>query len=404
MLTIEQLKFLRTHENFRGFEGVDGPTPIWLCEMQINKIPCDYSDPNLRFLFPAVGHGTYAIIMYWKLMNSLSKIFIDKEKRSRHILENMLYLIEIKPNFCRWLRQDGFINVIEGNYLDYITKMKFDCIVANYPFHKQVGPTNTEPIWHLFVTKSIELTKENGFISAIHPSGWRNISGRFKNTQKEILSKKIFYLSIHNEKDGLSTFGAETRFDYYVLQNTQCDGTKTTVKFQDDNIESVVLDKMEFIPNGGINLLSTLIANDDDEKVEVIHDESSYAHRKRHMSKTMNDGFIYPCIYTVNYLSEPNIWYSNTNINGHFGKPKVVWSNGRISSVGSFIDNNGEYGLMEYSSAIVDKVENLTNIKRALDSKKFKDLMELCAVGMQTINYKVVSMFKKDFWKEFIDE
>ena len=30
--------------------------------------------------------------------------------------------------------------------------------------------------------------------------------------------------------------------------------------------------------------------------------------------------------------------------------------------------------------------------------------MELCAVGQLTVNYKVISIFKKDFWKDFIDE
>ena len=147
-----------------------------------------------------------------------------------------------------------------------------------------------------------------------------------------------------------------------------------------------------------------LLAKNNQETVELIHDESSYAHRKKYMSKTITVDFIFPCIYTVNYLSEPKIWYSNINNKGHFGKSKVVWSNGRISSVGSFIDYNGDYGLMEYSYGIVDDIINLENIKKALDSKKFKDFMELCAVGMLTINHKIVSMFRKDFWKEFIDE
>ena len=43
-------------------------------------------------------------------------------------------------------------------------------------------------------------------------------------------------------------------------------------------------------------------------------------------------------------------------------------------------------------------------IKRTLDSLKFKKLMELCAVGQLTINHKVISTFRKDFWKDFIDD
>ena len=89
MKTLNDLKHLHNSQYFRGFEGLDGPTPIWLCEEQINKIPCDYTNPNCTWMFPAVGHGTNVLVVYWKYMDSLSEIFINKEERSRHILENM---------------------------------------------------------------------------------------------------------------------------------------------------------------------------------------------------------------------------------------------------------------------------------------------------------------------------
>jgi hypothetical protein len=61
----------------------------------------------------------------------------------------------------------------------------------------------------------------------------------------------------------------------------------------------------------------------------------------------------------------------------------------------------GDYGLTQFAYAIVDKPENLPKIKEVFDTKEFRDLMELCAVGQLTINYKVISRFKKDFWKIF---
>jgi hypothetical protein len=80
MITIDKLIDLRSSEYFRGFEGVDGPTPMWLCELQINKIPGDYSNPHVKWVFPSVGHGTHAYVVYWKYMDSLSGIFIDNEE------------------------------------------------------------------------------------------------------------------------------------------------------------------------------------------------------------------------------------------------------------------------------------------------------------------------------------
>jgi hypothetical protein len=167
--------------------------------------------------------------------------------------------------------------------------------------------------------------------------------------------------------------------------------------------KNIVLDDMDFIPNGGLTLLNDLLAKEGEETVELIYSRSNYGTDKNHTSKEQNDEFTHPVVYTVNYLSQPTFFYSSTNQKGHYGKPKVIWSNGRISSIGNYIDTNGEYALTQFAYAIVDNVENLENIKIALDSKKFKNLMELCAVGQLTVNHKVVAKFRKNFWEEFID-
>ena len=319
----------------------------------------------------------------------------------------------IRSRVFAFMENDVYLNYVMGRYnnlpvtLDIYREninMKFDVLIGNDPYQEKVGPKKTEPLWNKFFHKRISLLKEGGYLSLIHPSGWRNISGKFKDIQEVIRSKKVSYLSIHNEKDGMETFGAETRYDYYVLQNIPNDESETLVKFQDGEFKKLLLDDMEFIPNGGIDLLNSLLAKEGEEKVTVLHSFSNYETRKSWVSKTQNDEFNYPCVYTVNYLSQPTFYYSSTNEKGHFGIPKVIWSNGRISSVGSYIDDTGEFGLTQFSYAIVDEVENLPFIKRTLDSLKFKKLMELCAVGQSTINHKVISTFRKDFWKDFIDD
>jgi len=319
----------------------------------------------------------------------------------------------IRSHVFAFMENDVYLNYVQVKYPNIpVTfdiykednNMKFDVLVGNDPYQEQVGPKKTEPIWNKFFFKRMSLLKDGGYLTLIHPSGWRNITGKFKDVQTMIKSKKVKFLSIHNEKDGMNTFGAETRYDYYVLQNVSNDGSETTIRFQDGEIKNIVLDKMEFIPNGGIDLLDRLIAKDGEETVEMIHSYSDYETRKTWMSKTQTNEFIHPVVYTVDYLSQPTFHYSSTNQKGHFGKPKVIWSNGRISSIGNYVDETGEYGLTQFAYAIVDDVENLNNIKIALDSKKFKNLMELCAVGQLTVYHKVVSKFRKDFWREFINE
>ena len=59
---------------------------------------------------------------------------------------------------------------------------------------------------------------------------------------------------------------------------------------------------------------------------------------------------------------------------------------------------------MEYSFGIVDSVENLENIKIALESEKMLKLMSYVRFTNNKYDNKVIATFKKDFWREFIDD
>jgi hypothetical protein len=405
MITIDKLKSDRNSEYFRGFEGIDGPTPIWLCENQIDKIPCDYTNPNTKWLIPAAGHGTYVVILYWRYMEGLSKIFIDYKERSGYILKNMLYLNEINPWLCRQLYRQGFINVIKGDYLLYETMMNFDYVLGNPPFTKDVGGGNSVSLWDKFVEKSFELCKEGGYVSLIHPNGWRNIKGSFKKTQKLILGKNIKYLELHSTEDGKKTFGVTTPYDFYVIQNVDDNNNLTNVKDY-ENTESIQnLNNLEFIPNSNFNMIDSLIAKNDEENVEIIED-SSYHHQRGYVSAIQNDVFQYPCVYSVYKDGTYSFKYSNTRDKGHFGVTKLILGNGANPTC--FIDEYGNYGMTQFAFAIVDSYDNLIKIKQVLESEKFAKITQstkyVATAGNPLVYPKILKTFRKDFWKEFIDE
>lgn len=375
-----------------------------------------WKDKNNKVLDSSAGYGTFLILCLYKFMEGLKNVIIDEDERLKHIIENQLYYGELQSkSVFSWLVSIDIenkykTNIYWGSYLDdgfdYHMKTvwgveKFDLIIQNPPYQKQKpGFTKTQPIWHLFVQRSLELLKEDGYMIMVHPSGWRNVDGVFKETQNLLKSKQVLELHIQNEKDGMRVFGAETRYDFYILKNTTPE-KETLIKCQDGSFEVVNISEMQFIPNGMFNDIVNLVAKDVDEKVEVIAD-SSYHTQRDFMSKSESTLNKYPCIYTVKSGDIPTIWYSNINSNGHFGIPKLIWSNFRISSAGCIVDEDGIYGLTQFSYAIVDSVGNLNNIKKAFDSKEFRDLMEMCAVGDMTINRKSIATFRKDFWKEFI--
>lgn len=372
-------------------------TPIELVCKILDKIPEEvWRNQNSTFLDPCMGKGTFLLEIVRRLVYIYG--YTEDDAKSR------IYGYDIRIKYINHLIRRGLKNVRHKDFLNEIIEMEFDVVLGNPPYQLKVGDKKTEPLWNKFFHKSLSLLKEGGYLSLIHPSGWRNIEGKFSDIKDIIKQKKLHYLSINNEKKGMEIFGAETRFDYYLLENTINDEILTEITFQDGTIDEVNLNTLEFIPNGSLSEVTSLIAQEGEEKVNLLYSRSAYGTDKNNVSKIQQDDFVYPCVYTVNYLSRPTFHYSNTNQNGHFGIPKVIWSNGRISSVGSYVDETGEFALTQFAYAIADDAENLPNIKKALDSSKFKKLMELCAVGQLTINHKVISTFRKDFWRDFIDD
>ena len=128
-----------------------------------------------------------------------------------------------------------------------------------------------------------------------------------------------------------------------------------------------------------------------------MRDSSSYHTQKKWI---INKKTIYPCIYSITQKDGCKFKYSKEK-KGHFGIPKVIWSNG--AGTYPIIDENGKYGLTEFAYAIVDDKQNLEKIKEAMISKKFINLMKYLAFKEDNkYNYKIIALFKKDFYKYFL--
>lgn len=390
-------------------------TPIWLVEDMLNTLPSDvWSNPNLKWLDPCSGVGTYSSIVVQRLMKGLETFEPNPVKRYRHIIEEMIYVCELQPKNmfifqCVFDKDDtNELNTYCGSFLDenFDKHMvnewgveKFDIVMGNPPYNDGTNNRGSAHVlWDKFVVKSLDILVGGGYLNMVHPSGWRSVGG-FNEVSTLLKSKEMIYLEMHNKKDGIKTFGAQTTYDFYCVRNINTNNFITTIKCVDGVIENISIQNMDFIPNGKFNEFKSLISKDN--RVNLIKD-SNYHTQKDYVSKTKTNEFNYPLIYVTYVNGEINYRYSSKNDKGHFKTPKVIWSNGISTPI---VDKNGDYGLTEFAYAIVDEECNLDDIKRALLNPKFINLMSYSdGESGHRYNRKVISLFRKDFYKQFLND
>lgn len=361
-----------------------------------SKIPQEMFESDVTTFVDIQAAGLQFIIPLIEILRKKGHSDDNIRNRVYAYAENDLYL-----NYVMFKYKDLPITY---KIYDEKINMKFDVVIGNPPYNKQVGPKKTEPVWPKFVEKSFDMCKEDGYVSLIHPNGWRNFDGKFNDIQKLLLSKCIKYINMNSPSDGVEVFKAQIAFDYYLIQNKSYENGLVDIVDYDDKLHNIDIRNFDFIPNSNIDLVYSLVAKEGEETVKILHSYSDYETRKNYMSKVRTEEHIYPCVYTVKTNDTLTYFYSNKNDNGHFGVPKVIWGNG--ASYGVVIDENGEYGLTQFSYAIVDEPNNLPLIKKVLQSKCFIQNIMGYYGGTTLIifNRKIISTFRKDFWKEFLDE
>ena len=172
-------------------------TPYTLIKQMLDLFPeAVYSDPNRKWLDPGAGSGFFSLYLFSRLDKGLIYIYPDKQTRHNHILHQMLFLNEIKPeNICKLKALFGAdANIHSGDFLaeaalntttiTTITTTVFDYIIGNPPYNingKKKIPTNKvldkkadgNMCWFAFIKKAVSLLKpQTGQLAFIVPSIW----------------------------------------------------------------------------------------------------------------------------------------------------------------------------------------------------------------------------------------
>jgi len=312
-------------------------TPMSLVSEMLDKLPNEvWSNPEYKWLDPAVGIGNFPIEVYKRLMEGLKSFEPNEEKRRKHILENMLYMIDIskknifilKKVFCG---HKYTLNVHEGSFFgidkngedDYKSNGKwaeqfnidkFDVIMGNPPYNKNGTGTGGGTFWKYFVELSLNLLNNNGFLNFVHPLGWRKPVGERASGGDILESFKkeghLIYVNISDIK--IPNFPA---VDYYVFKKEKKTNYLTNVynKFKSfENTNTINLGGLHFIPNlvsdKSIRILNKLIKKGNNFSFEY---NQKLKPNKTH---TKSNGIPHAFYYNINLEKYKEVFLSNQEV------------------------------------------------------------------------------------------
>lgn len=152
-------------------------TPISLVEEMLDTLPKEvWGNPNLKWLDPCNGVGTFPSVVVQRLMKGLEEVIPNAKKRYRHIIEEMIYVCEIQAKnmyifHCVFDKQDIYeLNTFYGSFLtkEFDEHMKnvwgvdkFDIVIGNPPYNKNIDLD--------FLKKSHDISD---IVLFVHPSVW----------------------------------------------------------------------------------------------------------------------------------------------------------------------------------------------------------------------------------------
>ena len=399
-------------------------TPYKLRQEMLDKIPNNFWKQKRTVFEPCSGKGGFLVDIIDRFMNGLKEKYPDIKNRYKIIVEKCLYFCDINPTniFINKLLLDPYneynLNYNEGNTLELDIKKKwnidgFDAVIGNPPYQAPRKKENKSKggggdlLWNKFVTKSLHIwIKINGYLCFVHPSGWRKPKGLIKSKSKysglyNLMTQNnlMLYLNINNTKEGKKIFNCGTRFDYYVIKKQK--PTKKTLIIDEDNIKiKYNLLKLPFIPNKNIEEVMKIISIDINKNIKVLKPGGDP--RRNYISNIKTKEFKYTMIHSTPQNGIKYKYCSEQKDSDHFNKSKIIFGDSGISN-NIIIDIKGIYGCTCHSIGIQIN-NNFEKIKKTLTSNKFKEILNSCMWSNYQIDWRLFTYFKKDFWKEFIDD
>ncbi len=362
-------------------------TPYTLIHKMFKLIDHDvFTDPNNKWLDPGAGTGFFSIFLFWKLDSGLSNIIKNIEERRKHIIENMIYMVEIQQENIETLKNIFGKNANIFN-LDFVTDsikhIKFSYIIGNPPYNingvKKV-PTNREKnkkkdgqtLWFEFIKTSLKLLVKNGKLIMIVPSIWmKPDKSKAYDFMCQYQIDKIHCLS-NTETNKIFNGNAQTPTCYFLLRNTK----------SNNNINIFDVDKSTYVKynikiNYPIPIFGAHIINKFMKYVNLYGSlnviKTNMPSKNVKLNTTYSKDFPYKNINSAKISSVGNkpyldIKYSNESCK-YYKQIKLILPHKMYGF--PYLDTDGSYGICNRDNYVIldDNIDNLNIVKEFLSTK-----------------------------------
>ena len=273
-------------------------TPVEIIEKMLSKLPAPiWKRPDIKILDPANGIGNFPVVAFYLLDKGLSTVegYTNEKVRRKHIVNNMLYMIEYQSNNTR-IAKNLFEKLCEGCKPNIWTvdtlsldaaklkskgwPEKYHIIMGNPPYNTGGILKGGGAPWPKFVKLAFELIEPGGYITMIHPPGWR----KFYDPEERENQGSIWH-SIREKGWNLDYINVSDMppkhfpiVDYYLVHAKKGDGlTNYDSEFMSIKNSGEAELKYPFIPNmlntEVLNILKKIF-NAEGEKINIVRNQS----------------------------------------------------------------------------------------------------------------------------------
>ena len=356
-------------------------TPLELvCEM-LSQLPEEvWTKEDHKWLDPANGIGNFPIVVYYKLMQTLKSV--PEKDRSKHIIENMLYMNELNPvnvaltrKIFKWIDPTASPNIFEGDFLkqsDFLKqKMKIDgvnkskvIIIGNPPFQDENRHGGKNKLYERFTTTSLNISN-GGFLLFVTPDNI--MTGNSNNAYSEIIKYNTIYVNFNDIKKRYFPSIGQQMCYFLIDTNTKNDNLRTRITGNSNNNFDVVLKDRPMNPVREWNLDSERIIDK-----YIVNDRNSAVYNRGTTASDYSVGK-----YKVIYGPNEFLFTDNDKLANGLGINKIVLFESKPYNDG-VLDANGEYGVGPHTFYIPFKTQRQgKELERFFKSAEYKLLVKV---------------------------